>query len=155
MPWEFNILDSWDVFLRHVEWMTRIFVIPNFSLSKYCSLLKWGNILPYSVFSTNTWEVGARKSIKIFNPFPAWLLTSWVYPIFSIEYNEIDPISHNNIISPSHPAHPWILTWSSCYDWMAQSVIGHHFRFPDINNQIIILIHRFLLHPFLMHLVDI
>ena len=27
---ESNIRDSWDVFLRHVEWMTRIFVIPNF-----------------------------------------------------------------------------------------------------------------------------
>ena len=27
---EFNITDSWDVFPRHVEWMTRIFVIPNF-----------------------------------------------------------------------------------------------------------------------------
>ena len=124
-PREFNILDSWDVFLRHVEWMTRIFVIPNFSLSKYCSLLKWGNILPYFVFSTNT--RGLQKKIhQNIHPFSsAW----WVYPIFSIEYNQIDPIIRNNIISPLQS---WLLmTWSTCCDSIAQTVIGHDFRFSE------------------------
>ena len=161
---EFNITDSWDVFLRHVEWMTRIFVIPNFltfQILFFAKMRKYFAI--FCVLDKHTWEAaGAEKNQSKYSTLScyAWLLTDTGCIQFS-QLNTTKLIQSARIILFLHPAArpalDTLTTWSSCYDWMvAQSVMGHDLRSPDINNQIItsISIYYFLLLPIHLDMIQ-